>query len=157
MRGGQVGAMKNLSRVRLSAEGQDAAVPLVEGHSPYAAEVEVLHTEPFLTRGHWVVSGRFAHELNMWDDATVTPLAAPLAAQPDGQSNLYAVLPHNPPAGDRSEGARRLRRRLRRRPPSALFAANGLGRARAGPGPARTPPFFNKMGLGGPVFRQRAA
>ncbi len=52
VRGGQVSGMKNLSRVGLSAAGQDAAVSLVEGQAPYTVEVEIQHTEPHLSRGH---------------------------------------------------------------------------------------------------------
>eukprot|EP00664_Eupelagonemidae_sp_cell27_P006769 gene6769-5781_t len=80
VQGGRVGQIKNLSRVALSDPQTDAAVTLIRGQSPYAVEVEVLHTEPTLHKGHWVASGRFAHGLHLWDDAT------------EGQSHLYAVL-----------------------------------------------------------------
>ncbi len=92
VRDGRVGTMKNMSRVRLAAAAEDSAVTLVEGQRPYAVEIEVQHTQPYLASGHWVASARFADELRLWDDATTSPLAEPLAAQAEGQSHLYAVL-----------------------------------------------------------------
>eukprot|EP00664_Eupelagonemidae_sp_cell27_P008877 gene8877-6791_t len=84
--------MKNLSRVSLSGPREDAAVALIDGQCRYAVEVEVLHTSPYLNRGHWVASGRFADELRLWDDGNTLPLRQPLAAEAEGQSNLYGVL-----------------------------------------------------------------
>jgi hypothetical protein len=66
--------MKDLRRVRLAEEGQDPRQTLIEGEPPYEVEAEYMHTEPWLSRGHWMASANFAGVLSCRDDDIETQL-----------------------------------------------------------------------------------